>query len=372
MEITDVKVIPVDDEKLKAFVSIVFDQCFVVTDIKIIHGPEGPVRLDAEQEAEGRDLQGHRASAQQPDAAVPRGEGARRCTSSRSGRPRRLGAPRSARRGGERAPPQQGGAPRGRTLASKPRLGRGQVVRRGALDPVFEGSNPSAPATRPDAGATEPMHRELKVFTGSAHPALGESIARYLGVPLGRAHLARFSDGEVWFQIQDNVRGADVFVVQPTCAAGQREPDGAAADARRLQALERLAHHRRDALLRLRAPGPQGQAAGAHLGQAGGRPALDRRHRPRPHHGPARRADPGLLRHPGRPPVRGARHHRLRVAARTCPTSRSSRPTPAASSARAPTPSASTRRSPSSTSGATSRTWPRSTTSSATSRAAPP
>jgi ribose-phosphate pyrophosphokinase len=60
------------------------------------------------------------------------------------------------------------------------------------------------------------MSRELRVFTGSAHPALGESIARYLAVPLGRAHLARFSDGEVWFQIQDNVRGADVFVVQPT------------------------------------------------------------------------------------------------------------------------------------------------------------
>jgi ribose-phosphate pyrophosphokinase len=60
------------------------------------------------------------------------------------------------------------------------------------------------------------MSRELRVFTGSAHPALGEAIARFLGVPLGRAHLARFSDGEVWFQIQDNVRGADVFVVQPT------------------------------------------------------------------------------------------------------------------------------------------------------------
>src|SRR5512138_3167641 len=41
MEITDVKVIPVDDEKLKAFVSIVFDHSFVVTDIKIIHGPKG-------------------------------------------------------------------------------------------------------------------------------------------------------------------------------------------------------------------------------------------------------------------------------------------------------------------------------------------
>jgi ribose-phosphate pyrophosphokinase len=62
------------------------------------------------------------------------------------------------------------------------------------------------------------MRREMKIFTGSAHPALGEAIAGYLGVPVGRAHLARFSDGEVWFQIHDNVRGADVFVVQPTCA----------------------------------------------------------------------------------------------------------------------------------------------------------
>jgi ribose-phosphate pyrophosphokinase len=60
------------------------------------------------------------------------------------------------------------------------------------------------------------MNRELKVFTGTAHPALGQAIARFLGLPVGRAHLARFSDGEIWFQIQDNVRGADVFVVQPT------------------------------------------------------------------------------------------------------------------------------------------------------------
>jgi len=60
------------------------------------------------------------------------------------------------------------------------------------------------------------MSRELRIFTGSAHPVLGQAIARALGVPLGLAHLARFSDGEVWFQIQDNVRGADVFVVQPT------------------------------------------------------------------------------------------------------------------------------------------------------------
>jgi ribose-phosphate pyrophosphokinase len=60
------------------------------------------------------------------------------------------------------------------------------------------------------------MSRELRIFTGSAHPVLGQAIARSLGVTLGLAHLARFSDGEVWFQIQDNVRGADVFVIQPT------------------------------------------------------------------------------------------------------------------------------------------------------------
>jgi ribose-phosphate pyrophosphokinase len=60
------------------------------------------------------------------------------------------------------------------------------------------------------------MSRELRVFTGNGHPALGAAVARHLGMPLGRASLARFSDGEVWFQIQDNVRGADVFVLQPT------------------------------------------------------------------------------------------------------------------------------------------------------------
>jgi ribose-phosphate pyrophosphokinase len=67
-----------------------------------------------------------------------------------------------------------------------------------------------------EAGRQCEMSREARIFTGSANPALGEAIARFLGVPLGRAHLSRFSDGEIWFQIQDNVRGADVFVVQPT------------------------------------------------------------------------------------------------------------------------------------------------------------
>jgi ribose-phosphate pyrophosphokinase len=59
--------------------------------------------------------------------------------------------------------------------------------------------------------------RELRIFSGSAHPELVGKIAGFLGVPPGRAHLSRFADGEVWFQIADNVRGTDVFLVQPTC-----------------------------------------------------------------------------------------------------------------------------------------------------------
>jgi ribose-phosphate pyrophosphokinase len=57
---------------------------------------------------------------------------------------------------------------------------------------------------------------DLKVFTGSAHPALSKEIADFLGIPLGQARLRRFPDSEVSFQIDENIRGADVFIVQPT------------------------------------------------------------------------------------------------------------------------------------------------------------
>jgi ribose-phosphate pyrophosphokinase len=62
------------------------------------------------------------------------------------------------------------------------------------------------------------MGGELKVFSGSAHPALAREIADFLNVPLGKARLQRFPDTEVSFQIDENIRGTDVFVVQPTCA----------------------------------------------------------------------------------------------------------------------------------------------------------
>ena len=57
----------------------------------------------------------------------------------------------------------------------------------------------------------------MKIFTGTAHPQLATSIADCLGIPLGKANINRFPDGETWVKILENVRGKDVFVVQPTC-----------------------------------------------------------------------------------------------------------------------------------------------------------
>ena len=59
-------------------------------------------------------------------------------------------------------------------------------------------------------------HGPLKIFTGSAHRALAQEIAECLGLPVGAARSQRFPDSEVSFQIDENIRGADVFVVQPT------------------------------------------------------------------------------------------------------------------------------------------------------------
>src|SRR5919107_3215093 len=59
---------------------------------------------------------------------------------------------------------------------------------------------------------------QLKVFSGSAHPLLAREIAEYLGISVGQARLRRFPDTEVSFQIDENIRGTDVYIVQPTSA----------------------------------------------------------------------------------------------------------------------------------------------------------
>lgn len=62
------------------------------------------------------------------------------------------------------------------------------------------------------------MFKSICIFGGNANPQLAEAIATYLEIPLGRARCSRFSDGEVFSEIKENVRGVDVYVVQPTCA----------------------------------------------------------------------------------------------------------------------------------------------------------
>jgi ribose-phosphate pyrophosphokinase len=60
-------------------------------------------------------------------------------------------------------------------------------------------------------------HDRLKVFAGNANPGLAQEIVQVLGLQMGKAMVRHFSDGEIYLQIQENVRGVDVFIIQPTC-----------------------------------------------------------------------------------------------------------------------------------------------------------
>ena len=62
------------------------------------------------------------------------------------------------------------------------------------------------------------MFKSTCVFSGNSNPALAKKIAKYLELPVARARVSRFSDGEVFTEIQENVRGVDVYVIQSTCA----------------------------------------------------------------------------------------------------------------------------------------------------------
>ena len=63
-------------------------------------------------------------------------------------------------------------------------------------------------------------NKDLLVFSGNANPELAKKICNYLKVPLGDAVVDRFNDGEIRIKINEDVRGRDVFIVQPTCYPG--------------------------------------------------------------------------------------------------------------------------------------------------------
>ncbi len=68
-----------------------------------------------------------------------------------------------------------------------------------------------------DQKCNEEALNNIKIFTGNANPDLAEKVCGYLSVPLGRADVGRFPDGEIDVKVEEDVRGADVFIVQPTC-----------------------------------------------------------------------------------------------------------------------------------------------------------
>ncbi|KAG9155792.1 hypothetical protein Leryth_004057 [Lithospermum erythrorhizon] len=65
--------------------------------------------------------------------------------------------------------------------------------------------------------AVNKNNTKLKIFSGSANPALSEEIAGYMGLDLGKINIKRFADGETYVQLQESVRGCNVYLVQPTC-----------------------------------------------------------------------------------------------------------------------------------------------------------
>ena len=97
-----------------------------------------------------------------------------------------------------------------------------------APKPGADGARPAAEAAKADGGAPKTAaerkrspklseDKRFKIFCGSSNRALSEEVCKFVGVPLGESKLQRFADGEVYFQLLENVRGVDVFVIQPTC-----------------------------------------------------------------------------------------------------------------------------------------------------------
>ncbi|KAM3309996.1 hypothetical protein ACQJBY_030973 [Aegilops geniculata] len=121
-------------------------------------------------------------------------------------------------------------------LAARSRLLRARsghaAVRCQRVDPVrlraVNGSPPCVPLSdrSPWTPVTMPIFGDanirkddtrLRIFSGTANPSLAQEIASYMGLELGKINIKRFADGEIYVQLQESVRGCDVFLVQPSC-----------------------------------------------------------------------------------------------------------------------------------------------------------
>ncbi len=70
---------------------------------------------------------------------------------------------------------------------------------------------------QPKLVASKGQRGELKIFSGTSNPELARKISEYIEIPLGKSEIKRFADGEIWVEIKENIRGAEVFIIQSTC-----------------------------------------------------------------------------------------------------------------------------------------------------------
>ena len=80
-----------------------------------------------------------------------------------------------------------------------------------------EKKSPPLTDEKPSPKQRQRVDEKFKIFSGTANEPLADEVCHFLGMPRGQAQVTRFADGECYVQIQENVRGCDVFVVQPTC-----------------------------------------------------------------------------------------------------------------------------------------------------------
>lgn len=98
-------------------------------------------------------------------------------------------------------------------------MGYGVIGNTPDFDSGFLGSSPSSPASLPQQqGKAKMLYQDLRLLTGNANPELANKIVTNLMMPLSNAKVSRFSDGETNVEIQENIRGCDVFIIQPTCS----------------------------------------------------------------------------------------------------------------------------------------------------------
>ncbi len=142
---------------------------------------------------------------------------------------------------------------------------------------------------------------KIKVFSGNSNRHLAAEICEHVGVTEGAIEVGRFSNGEIKVIINENVRGTDVFVVQPTCNPVN---DNLMELLIIIDALRRASASRItcNSVLRLCPPGPEDSGQGADNCQTGSQSPRNSRGEQDSHNGPSCRADPGLLRHPCGPP----------------------------------------------------------------------